>query len=36
MIDINELRNEIDEVDLRLRSRGFVFDNEFFVERPNA
>jgi len=32
MIDINELRNEIDEVDLRLRSRGFVFDKELFVE----
>ena len=32
MIDINELRNEIDGVDLRLRSRGFVFDKELFVE----
>ena len=32
MIDINELRNEIDVVDLRLRSRGFVFDKELFVE----
>jgi len=32
MIDINELRNEIDEVDLRLRSRGFAFDKELFVE----
>ena len=32
MIDINELRNEIDEGDLRLRSRGFVFDKELFVE----
>ena len=32
MIDINELRNEIDEVDLRLRSRGSVFDKELFVE----
>lgn len=32
MIDINELRSEIDGVDLRLRSRGFVFDKELFVE----
>lgn len=32
MIDINQLRNELDEVSLRLKSRGFKFDTALFTD----
>ena len=32
MIDINQLRNELDEVSLRLKSRGFKFDAALFTD----
>ena len=32
MIDINQLRNELDEVSLRLKSRGFKLDTALFTD----
>ena len=35
MIDINLLRNNIDEVESRLNSRGFKIDKKSFIDFEN-